>query len=56
MTIEQKLRGKDRMAVALGALGLIVGIAIGHTGDPMTYSEGFQAGQQAAWAHKGGTQ
>lgn len=55
MTIDQKLRGKDRMAVAFGALGLIVGIAIGHTGDPMTYNAGFQAGQQAAWAHQGGT-
>lgn len=53
MTIEQKLKGKDRLAVALG---LIAGIVLGHTGDPMTYNAGFQAGQQAAWAHQGGTQ
>lgn len=56
MTIEQKLKGKNRLAVALGALGLITGIVLGHTGDPMTYNAGFQAGQQAAWAHQGGTQ
>lgn len=55
MNIEQKLRGKDRMAVALGALGLIVGIAIGHTGDPMTYNAGFRAGQAAVWSQQGGT-
>ena len=55
MSIEQKLRGKDRMAVALGALGLIAGIALGHTSTDMTYQDGFQAGQQAAWSQQGGT-
>lgn len=55
MSIEQKLKGKNRLAVALGALGLIVGIALGNTGDPMTYNAGFQAGQQAVWSHQGGT-
>ena len=54
MSIEQKLRGKDRMAVALGALGLIAGIALGHAGTDMTYQDGFQAGQAAAWAQQGG--
>lgn len=55
MSIEQKLKGKDRMAVALGALGLIVGIALGHAGTDMTYQDGFRAGQQSAWAQQGGT-
>lgn len=55
MTIEQKLKGKNRLAVALGALGLITGIALGHTGDPMTYNAGFRAGQAAAWSQQGGT-
>ncbi|MCQ4616003.1 hypothetical protein KBX29_03965 [Corynebacterium sp. CCUG 18816] len=56
MTIEQKLKGKNRLAAALGALGLIVGICLGQTGDSMTYNAGFQAGQQSAWAHQGGAQ
>lgn len=55
VTIEQKLKGKDRMAVALGAVGLIAGICLGHAGTDMTYHDGFQAGQNAAWSHQGGT-
>lgn len=55
MSIEQKLKGKNRLAVALGVLGLIAGIWLGHTSDSMTYNAGFQAGQQAAWAQQGGT-
>lgn len=56
MTIEQKLKGKNRLAVALGALGLIAGIGLGHAGTDMTYQDGFRAGQAAAWAQQGGTQ
>lgn len=55
MTIEQKLKGKDRMAVALGALGLIAGICLGHTSTDTAYHNGFQAGQAAAWSQQGGT-
>ena len=55
MTIEQKLKGKNRLAVALGALGLIAGIALGHAGTDMTYQDGFRAGQAAAWSQQGGT-
>ena len=55
MSIEQKLKGKDRLAVALGTLGLITGIALGHAGTDMTYQDGFRAGQAAAWAQQGGT-
>lgn len=55
MTIEQKLKGKDRMAVALSALGLIVGICLGHAGTDMTYQDGFRAGQAAAWSQQGVT-
>ena len=55
MSIEQKLKGKNRLAVALGALGLIAGIWLGHTGDPMIYNAGFRAGQAAVWSQQGGT-
>ena len=54
MTIEQKLKGKDRLAVALGAVGLIVGICLGQAGTDMTYQDGFKAGQAAAWSQQGG--
>lgn len=54
MTIEQKLKGKNRMAVALGAVGLIAGIWLGHAGTDMTYQDGFRAGQAAAWSQTGG--
>ena len=56
MTIEQKLKGKNRMAVALGAVGLIAGICLGHAGTDMTYQDGFRAGQQSAWSQQGGAQ
>lgn len=54
MTIEQKLKGKDRLAFALGAVGLIAGICLGHAGTDLSYQDGFKAGQQAAWSQQGG--
>ena len=54
MTIEQKLKGKNRLTVALGALCLIVGIVLGSTSTDIAYEDGFRAGQQAAWGQQGG--
>lgn len=54
MTIEQRLKGKDRFAALTAIIGLIVGMWLGSTGADTQYKEGFQAGQTAVWSQQGG--
>jgi hypothetical protein len=51
MTIERRLKGKDRFAVLTA---IIVGMWLGSTGADTQYKEGFQAGQTAVWSQQGG--